>query len=120
MDLPVPRDGLVDPRPHQVGERLEVEVRDREGCWHSLRVRPYKTLDNQIDGVILAFVDIDVVRRALTEARTAQAFAESVLDAVRQPMLVLDADLRVTRGNRAYYAMFGGRPLMRVGSSTGV
>jgi two-component system CheB/CheR fusion protein len=30
---------------------LEREVRDKNGRWHSLRIRPYRTSDNKIDGV---------------------------------------------------------------------
>ncbi|MEZ5396839.1 MAG: PAS domain-containing protein [Bryobacterales bacterium] len=29
---------------------LETEVRDSSGRWYSMRVRPYKTEDNRIDG----------------------------------------------------------------------
>jgi len=35
-----------------ISER-ELEVQDTEGRWYSLRVRPYLTLDNKIDGVVL-------------------------------------------------------------------
>ena len=42
----------------------EVEVRDKHGRWYSLRLRPYKTLDNKTDGVILVFVDVDGMKRA--------------------------------------------------------
>lgn len=45
----------------QVIETLEVherEVRDAEGRWYSLRIRPYKTIDNKIDGAVLVMVDI--------------------------------------------------------------
>lgn len=84
----------------------ELEVQDREGRWHSLRIRPYKTLENKIDGVILALVDIDTARRALTEAREARAFAEAVIETVRQPLLVLDHELRVKAANRAFCDLF--------------
>ncbi|MEZ5361861.1 MAG: PAS domain-containing protein [Bryobacterales bacterium] len=50
---------------------LETEVRDSSGRWYSMRVRPYKTEDNRIDGAILAFVDIDEAKRgreALSES----------------------------------------------------
>ena len=33
----------------------EVEVQDREGHWHSLRIRPYRTLENKIDGSEASF-----------------------------------------------------------------
>jgi len=42
----------------------ELEVQDREGHWYSLRIRPYKTAENKIDGALLVLVDIDAVKRA--------------------------------------------------------
>lgn len=43
----------------------EGEVRDRAGRWYSLRIRPYVTLDNKIDGASIVLLDIDSVRRHL-------------------------------------------------------
>ena len=37
---------------------VEQNVRDREGKLYSLRVRPYRTRDNVIDGVVIALVDL--------------------------------------------------------------
>jgi two-component system CheB/CheR fusion protein len=84
----------------------EIEVQARDGRWHSLRIRPYRTLENKIDGVILALVDIDSVRRAMVQAREAREFAEAVIETVREPLLVLDGELRVKQANRAYYELF--------------
>jgi two-component system CheB/CheR fusion protein len=36
----------------------ECEVQDRAGHWFSLRIRPYRTHDNVIDGAVLALIDI--------------------------------------------------------------
>jgi len=36
----------------------EVNVRDSEGRWYSLRIRPYKNVENRIDGAVLALFDI--------------------------------------------------------------
>ena len=38
---------------------VEKTVRDREGKSYSLRVRPYRTRDNVIDGVVIALVDLN-------------------------------------------------------------
>jgi len=43
----------------------ESEVQDSDGHWYSLRIRPYVTLDNKIDGASVVLVDIDSVRRQL-------------------------------------------------------
>jgi two-component system CheB/CheR fusion protein len=41
----------------------ELEVQDAQGRWYLLRIRPYKTLDNRIEGVVLVFVDVDTLRQ---------------------------------------------------------
>ncbi len=77
----------------------EREVQDRQGRWYSLRIRPYKTLENKIDGAVMMFIDVDTLRRA-------QEFAENIVETVREPLLLLDADLRVSRANRSFYQTF--------------
>ncbi len=37
---------------------VESEVQDRNGLWFLMRVRPYRTVEDRIDGVVLTFVDI--------------------------------------------------------------
>ena len=37
----------------------EREVQDKDGRWFSLRVRPYLTPDNKVDGAVLVLVDIN-------------------------------------------------------------
>ena len=36
----------------------EVEVQTTAGAWYMLRIRPYRTLDNVIEGAVITFVDI--------------------------------------------------------------
>ena len=43
-------------------EVRELEVHDRAGRAHSLRIRPYKTVDNKIDGAVLILVDLEEFR----------------------------------------------------------
>lgn len=81
---------------------LQREVQDRQGRWYSLRVRPYKSLDNRIEGAVLALVDIDELKKQERELSRSQDTAEAVLDSIRSPLLLLDAGLRVERTNRAF------------------
>ena len=39
------------------------EVKDLAGRWYSLRIRPYVTLENKIDGASIVLIDIDSVSR---------------------------------------------------------
>ena len=43
---------------------MEQEVQDKRGRWYSLRIRPYRTLENKIDGAVLMLVDVDNLKRA--------------------------------------------------------
>ena len=49
----------------------EVEVNTKEGRWYTLRMQPYRTQDNVIEGAVLTFIDF-------TEMRQAQAALDMV------------------------------------------
>jgi len=46
-------------------EVRETTVQDRGGRWYSLRIRPYKTLDNKIEGAVIVIIDVDQLRRGV-------------------------------------------------------
>jgi len=82
------------------------EVADHEGHWYSLRVHPYKTKDNRIDGAVLLLIDIDELKRGTDRLERARNYAEAIVDNVRHPVLILDARMRVERANRTFYETF--------------
>lgn len=94
----------------------EYEVRTVSGAWYLARVQPYRTLDNVIDGVVLTFTDISSRVAAEEEMRSARELAEGIVDAVREPLLVLDAALRVVSASRAFYRTFQVTPVATQGS----
>src|SRR5208283_346377 len=86
--------------------RQTLEIRDDDGNWLSVRVLPYRTIDNVIDGIVINIVDITEVKRIQMLAEDAGAYAESIVEAVREPLLILDGDFRVVSGNKAFYETF--------------
>ena len=78
----------------------EREVRGKGGRWYSLRVRPYLTLDNKVDGAVLVLVDIDDLKRSEQAAAAARDYAEAIVHTARDPLVILDADLRVQTAKR--------------------
>jgi PAS domain S-box-containing protein len=62
------------------------------------------------DGVLCGFAKVMRDRTAVKQAEaardTALAYADSIVETVREPLLVLDAELRVQRANRAFYRTF--------------
>jgi two-component system, chemotaxis family, CheB/CheR fusion protein len=84
----------------------EEEVQDAHGRWHLVRVLPYRTADNVIDGVVITAVDIDRTKRA----ERGQDFFEAIVQTVREPLVVLDGGMRVVRANDAFYRVFVVQP----------
>jgi two-component system CheB/CheR fusion protein len=67
----------------------ELEAQDGAGHWYSVRMRPYKTIDNRVDGVVMAFIDIDSLK-------TADALREHLAREQRLSAVVRDADDAMT------------------------
>jgi len=42
----------------------ELEVQTREGSWYSMHIRPYRTLENVIEGAVVTFADITATKKA--------------------------------------------------------
>jgi len=85
---------------------VELETQDKDGHWYSIRIRPYKTIDNKIDGAVLVFVNIDESKNREKLARAADYYSDGIIQTVRDPLVVLDQDLRVERANQAFYDIF--------------
>ena len=54
-------EGLITEAIDQVQPR-EVEVRDQQGVWYLLRIHPYRTTENKIDGAVLVLLDINQIK----------------------------------------------------------
>ena len=70
----------------QVSSR-DVEVQDVSGRWYLLRLRPYRTLDNRIDGAVIVLFDIDSLKRSLGVLERQAKLLEQTHEAVfvREP-----------------------------------
>jgi two-component system CheB/CheR fusion protein len=80
----------------------EIEVQDQEGRWYLLRVRPYRTADNKIEGLVVALLDIDQLRRSRQDLRAARDFSRSVIQGVPLPLAVVDGELKIRATNQAF------------------
>ncbi|MFH7024479.1 MAG: chemotaxis protein CheB [Heteroscytonema crispum UTEX LB 1556] len=84
----------------------EQEVQDHKGRWYDLRIRPYRTMDNKIDGAVVILVDIDAIKRNTEQLKQSRDYAEAIVETMREPLVVLDASFRVITANRAFYETF--------------
>jgi two-component system CheB/CheR fusion protein len=106
LKLPLPN---IEEIIHEVIDTVttkELEVRDAEKHSFSVRVRPYKTMDNKIEGAVIVFVDNDPIKRSIEAVKDVSAF-EAVLDITGEPLALLDEELRVKAGSRSLYQACG-------------
>jgi two-component system, chemotaxis family, CheB/CheR fusion protein len=81
----------------------EVDVRSKDGRWYVMRVRPYRTLSNVIDGVVITLDD--VTNRVLAEAgvRRLAAVVRDSNDAITMQ----DDHGKIVAWNRGAQRMYG-------------
>ena len=87
----------------------EVEVKNREGAWFLLRIRPYRTLENVIEGAVVTFFDISEIKRtreALDIANDQLRLAVVVRDA-NDAIVLKDMKGRILAWNPAATKMYG-------------
>jgi len=84
----------------------ETEVKAEDGRWFLMRILPYRTKENVIDGVVITFIDVTDRKRTTEQLRSAKNFAERIVETVRVPLLVLDQNLTVISANTQFCRKF--------------
>lgn len=84
----------------------EKEVNNSQGQWYKVRIMPYKTSKNVIDGATITFQDISHMKNIQKKIQSALHYAEDIINTVREPLLVLDRNLMVISANKSYYETF--------------
>lgn len=83
----------------------EREILTKEGAWRLMRIMPYRTAENVIDGLVMTFIDIDRIKREQETADSTRVFAQSLVEAIPSGVAVVDAELRVVTANKAFLAL---------------
>ncbi len=86
-----------------------IDVHTRDGCWYNMRILPYRTVDNVIEGAVITFLDISETvraRDALAMANKALRLAVVVRDA-HDAITVQDLDGRIIAWNPGAERMYG-------------
>ncbi|NDJ85147.1 MAG: PAS domain-containing protein [Chloroflexi bacterium] len=85
---------------------VEKDVQAGDGRWFNVRIRPYRTTNNVIDGLVLTFSDIADQKQAQAQAEKQASYMRQVFDTIENSLLELNGDLRVVGANNAFYEKF--------------
>ncbi|HEY1207071.1 MAG: chemotaxis protein CheB [Bryobacteraceae bacterium] len=87
---------------------VERDVQGRDGRWYSLRMRPHTTAENKTGGVLMALLDIDVMKRGFEtvrlsrdEARAERDLSATLLDLSGALIVIRNPDGAITGFNAA-------------------
>ena len=81
---------------------VEIEILSRDSTWYALKILPYRTTRNIIDGVVMTFVDIHTIKQA-DKVRRLAAVLEDANDAVT----VVDLKGRILAWNKGAEQLYG-------------
>ncbi len=95
----------------------ELEVQDRLGKWYMLRVRPYRNVDNRIDGAVLTLTDIGAAKLYQQQVERSREQLLQTVDLMQEPVIVIDETMHVKTANQAFYRAFGLEPSRTVGKA---
>ncbi|MES2692735.1 MAG: ATP-binding protein [Verrucomicrobiota bacterium] len=118
------RAGLAQLKAGQEVRDLEVELRRKDGSVFPASLNGSAIHDAQGRFVATRTTLFDLTERKRIERITEQArvFAENIFDTIREPIVILSHDLRITTANRMFYEMFRlepaeviGQPLAEIG-----
>ncbi len=86
------------------------EVQIKEGRWYTMRLQPYRTLDNVIDGVVINFVEITDQKRIqaeLEQERVALKIRSRMLQAIGEAVIATDLNGKIQFWNEAAETIYG-------------
>ncbi|WP_024519376.1 chemotaxis protein CheB [Bradyrhizobium sp. Tv2a-2] len=86
------------------------ELRSRDNRWYDVRLRPYRTVDDRIDGVVITFVDMTDRRHAEQALRLSERSLrqeKQLVDLSRDPIFIWDYDGTILEWNRGSEELYG-------------
>jgi two-component system CheB/CheR fusion protein len=87
----------------------EQEIKTEDGVWYKMRIMPYRTTDNRIDGAVITFVNIEEQKKTQEkleqlnrETEQARLLVRRVFDMNPDPLAVLDREGRLVIANTVF------------------
>ena len=86
---------------------MEAEVQVKSGAWYLLRIRPYRTMENVIEGAVITMVDISERKRAEASLHDSDARFQAVVSQAYAGVVETDLQGRILYANDRLCDMLG-------------
>jgi two-component system CheB/CheR fusion protein len=81
----------------------EMEVQRKDGRWYNMRILPYLTVQNSLDGLVISFLDINIQKQAEGGLRRLATIVEDSNDSI----ISYDLEGKILTWNRGAERMYG-------------
>ncbi|ALG91739.1 hypothetical protein TQ29_02230 [Actibacterium sp. EMB200-NS6] len=95
---------------------VEAEVQSQDGRWFMMRLRPYRTVEDRIEGVVLSFIDVTSRRETERRLQSSQQEYQDLFNSIDEAFSVLEVlfdgtdtvtDCRFLEVNEAFHRQTG-------------
>jgi len=87
-----------------------IDVQTKDGKWYTMRMQPYRTIDNVIEGAVLNFVEISTLKRIQAELESDKAhlqFKSTLLNAIGEAVIATDLQGKILYWKEAAERTYG-------------
>jgi two-component system CheB/CheR fusion protein len=84
----------------------EITIPAKKNIWYSLRITPYRTNENYIEGIVLTFIDITKLKELEAQLNFALQSSEDIVNSIKDALVVIDKDLNVVSINKSFSKTF--------------
>ena len=89
-------------------DEIRREVQSEDGRWYSLRIRPFRTAEQKIEGVLIVLFDIHELKQRQEALEKEQTLVSAILDSASDLLvMVLDREGRIVQFNRVCQQLSG-------------
>jgi len=89
---------------------IQKQIPARDGRWFSIRIMPYRTFDDRIDGLVITFINISDHKQLETELRQTEQMKRAFLGLSSDVIIHLSNDWKILEFNPAAEKFFGQKP----------
>ncbi len=88
-------------------QQKETEITKEDGTWYLLRILPYRTAENAVDGIIVTFIDITRLKKIEKEKDTTYELIYKTLEYNPVASTIVDESGAITFANKKAESLFG-------------
>jgi two-component system CheB/CheR fusion protein len=70
----------------------EYQVQTIDGLWYMMRIQPYRTVENVIEGAVITFVDISSIKKVQEDLAFSESCYRQLFETVKEGLLILEPE----------------------------